>query len=375
MAKREALKKAKRIVVKVGTSTLTYPNCKLKLHRIEQLVRELADLANAGKEIVLVSSGAIAVGMDRMGLKVKPKEVPAKQALAAVGQGVLMHVYEKLFAEYGQIAAQVLLTKENSVRHHQYRHSRSALLALFDMGVIPVINENDAVSVDELKIGDNDTLSATVATLVDADLLIILSDIDGLYDANPQTHPEAKLISEVSEITPEVERIAGGAGTATGTGGMHTKIQAAKIAMSSGVPMVITSGEQDGMVRAILAGEEIGTLFPAKEQHLKVRKSWLAFGRSIEGDLVVDAGCARAMRERGSSLLPAGITAVYGEFAAGATVRVMDPEGREIARGVVNYATAELCRIRGHRSQELAGLLDTEAPEEVIHRDNMVLLA
>jgi len=373
--KREALKRAKRIVVKVGTSTLTYSNCKLKLHRIEQLVRELADLANGGREIVLVSSGAIAVGMDRMGLKNKPTEVPAKQALAAVGQGVLMHVYEKLFAEYGQTAAQVLLTKENSVRHNQYHHSRNALLALFKMGVIPVINENDAVSVDELKIGDNDTLSATVATLVDADLLIILSDIDGLYDANPQTHPEAKLIHEVREITPEIEQIAGGAGTATGTGGMFTKIQAAKISMSSGVPMVITSGEQDGMVRAILTGEEIGTLFPAKEAHLKVRKSWLAFGRSIEGDLHVDEGCARAMCQRGSSLLAAGITKVAGEFAAKASVRVLDPTGREVARGVVSYDAETLRRIKGLHSNELEQALDGQTPLAVIHRDNMVLLA
>ena len=375
MDHRARLKEAHRIVVKVGTSTITYPGGKMNLGRMEKLVRELADLRNQGREIILVSSGAIATGVNHLGLTEKPKGVPERQALAAVGQGVLMHIYETLFSEYGQTVGQVLLTKENSVRHNQYTNSRNALLALLAMGVVPVVNENDAVSVDELKIGDNDNLSAIVASLVDADLLVILSDVDGLYTANPQTDKTATRIPEVAEITPDIERLAGGAGSALATGGMHTKIEAAKIARSAGVTLVIAHGQQDGAVRAVVSGEDIGTLFPAKEAHLKARKSWLAFGRHIEGDLIVDAGCERAMREKGSSLLAAGLVGVEGDFAARSTVRVLNGEGQEIARGIVNYGAEDLRTIAGCRTAEIAAKLPDAAHDEVIHRDNMVLMA
>ncbi|MGP1585123.1 MAG: glutamate 5-kinase [Schwartzia sp. (in: firmicutes)] len=372
--KRAGLKEAKRIVVKVGTSTITYPTGKMNLSRMENLVRELTDLANQGREILLVTSGAIAVGMDRMGKKKRPKAIPERQALAAVGQGALMHAYGSLFAAYGKTAGQVLLTRENSLRHHQYTNSRNALKAMLAMGVLPVINENDAVAVDEVKIGDNDTLSATVATLVDADVLILLSDVDGLYTANPQTDREARLLSEVREITPEIEALAGGAGSAAGTGGMRTKIEAAKMAMSAGVTMVIARGEEDGVIRAILRGEAVGTLFPAKEAHLKARKSWLAFGRHIAGDLVVDDGCAAAMLTGGKSLLAAGLVSAEGDFGERSTVRVLTLAGREIARGIVNYDAASLRKIAGHRTKELAEVLPGAAFDEVIHRDNMVLM-
>ena len=220
MFKRNEIKNAVRVVVKIGTSTLTYNNGKLNLFRIEKLVRELADLANQGKEIILVTSGAVGAGLDRLGSTERPKTIPEKQAVAAIGQGILMHMYEKLFAEYGQIVAQVLLTRENSVKHKLYINSRNTLLTLLKMGVIPVINENDAIAIDELKIGDNDTLSATVATIVDADLLIILSDIEGVFTANPQNDPTAQLIEEITDITPEIEELAGGAGSKLGTGGI-----------------------------------------------------------------------------------------------------------------------------------------------------------
>lgn len=374
MESREELKKARRIVVKVGTSTLTHATGKLNLCRMERLVREITDLMNQGREVILVTSAAVAVGMDRMGLRDKPAEIPAKQALAAVGQGMLMHIYEKLFAEYGQTAAQILLTKENSVRHNQYANSRNALLELLHMGVVPVINENDAVAVDELKIGDNDTLSAVVATIVDADALIILSDIEGVYTANPQSDKTATLLSEIEEITPEIERMAGGAGSKLGTGGMYTKIQAAKIAMNAGVAMIIAAGSQDGVLRHIMDGQVIGTHFPAKESHLKVRKSWLAFGKRITGEIVVDAGCEHAMLEHGSSLLAAGIVSVEGDFHAGNTVRVLSLEAREIARGIVNYDMTALQKIIGRQTAEFSTLLDGEIHEEVIHRDNMVLM-
>ena len=371
---RAGLKEAKRIVVKVGTSTITYPTGKMNLGRMEKLVRELTDLANQGREIVLVTSEAIAVGMDRMGKKKRPRSIPQRQALAAVGQGALMHAYGSLFAAYGRMAGQVLLTKENSRRHHQYTNSRNALKAMLAMGVLPVVNENDAVAVDEVKIGDNDTLSATVATLVDADVLIILSDVDGLYTANPATDKKARLISEVREITPDIEKLAGGAGSAAGTGGMRTKIEAAKIATRSGVTMVVASGEEDGVIRTVLNGEAVGTLFPAREEHLKARKSWLAFGRNIAGDLVVDDGCAEAMLTGGKSLLAAGLVSVEGAFAAKSTVRVLTQEGREIARGIVNYDAVSLRRIAGRHTDEIAAILAAPVFSEVIHRDNMVLM-
>lgn len=374
MDTRAELKKAKRIVVKVGTSTLTYATGKLNFSRIEKLIRELSDLSNQGKEIILVTSGAVGAGMDRMGLKERPKTIPEKQALAAVGQGILMHTYEKIFSEYGQTVAQVLLTRENSVKHNQYTNSRNALLTLLHMGIIPVINENDAVAVDELKIGDNDTLSAMVATLVDADVLIILSDIEGLYTANPQQDPSAVLIPEIKEITPEIEALAGGAGSKLGTGGMYTKIQAAKIAVHAGVTMLIASGSREGIVRDILDGACLGTVFLAKEAHLKVRKSWLAFGTRIAGNIHVDSGCAYAILNEGSSLLAVGITEVSGTFKKGDTVKVLSEDGQEIARGMINYDAKQLDHIIGKSTKKMRAILGESVIDEVIHRDNMILM-
>lgn len=373
MNARARLREAKRIVVKVGTSTLTHPSGGMNLHRMEHLVREVIDEANQGKDILLVSSGAIAAGMNTLGLKERPANIPARQALAAIGQGALLHIYEKLFHEYGRTMAQILLTKENAARHHQYMNSRNALLALLGMNVIPVINENDAVAVDEIKIGDNDNLSAVVAALVDADALIILSDIDGVYTANPRTDSSAVLISEIPEITPAIERLAGGAGSTQGTGGMQTKIEAAKIAQNAGVTMVIARGDEDGIVRSILYGEEIGTLFPAREAHLRTRKSWLAFGQRLMGEIAVDEGCILAMR-RGASLLAVGVTDVYGEFSAGDTIRVLSPDGQEIARGIAAYDAADIARLMGHQTADFPALVADAAHEEIIHRDNMVLM-
>ena len=259
---REKLKFARRIVIKVGTSTLAHGDSgKLNLYRIEHLIREIADLHNAGKEIIFVSSGAIAAGIGKMNLKAKPQTIPENQALAAIGQGVLMHIYEKFFAEYGLTMGQILLTKNNATDEHARENSRNSLMALLRMGAIPVINENDAVAVDEIKIGDNDNLSAIVAVLTDAEVLIILTDIDGLYDGNPKVNPNAKLIHEVGEITSDIERNAGGAGTKLGTGGMFTKIQAAKIAVKNNITMLIINGQEIGNLRRALNGEEIGTVF------------------------------------------------------------------------------------------------------------------
>ena len=373
MNTREQIKDAKRIVVKVGTSTLLYPNGKINLYRIEHLARELSDLASQGREVILVTSGAIGAGMVRMGLSERPDSMQEKQALASVGQVLLMHLYDKFFTEYGQVAGQVLLTKENFANHNQYINARNTLMAMLKSGIIPVINENDAVTVAEVKIGDNDTLSATVAAIVDADVLIILSDIDGVYDANPQTHPEARLLSEIKEITSAVEAMAGGAGSAVGTGGMATKIEAAKIATAAGVTMFIASGGENGMLGRIIAGEDVGTVFPPKDAHLRARKGWLAFGKRISGILVVDEGCVKALK-RGSSLLAAGILATEGEYSAGRTVRVLTADYQEIARGTIAYDASAVAKIKGRKTSDFTDILDGEIHDEVIHRDNMVLM-
>ena len=372
---RATLKDANRIVIKVGSSTITYGNGKRNFSRIDRLAREIADLANQGKEIILVSSGAVAVGVDRLGLPAKPKTIPGKQAAAAVGQGVLMHTYEKIFAEYGQIVAQVLLTRVDSVDRHRYTNSRNTFLALLEHKVIPIVNENDVVAIDELKIGDNDNLSALVAGIVDADLLIILSDIDGLYTANPQKDPHAKLVNEVTDITPEIEASAGDAGSKVGTGGMFTKIQAAKMATSSGINMIIASGEEKDAISRILEGEEIGTLFVSRENRLQFRKRWLAFGARLAGKIVVDDGCAKAVRKAGGcSILPAGITDVEGEFEAGNTISVVNKAGHELARGLSNYSSEDLDLIKGAKTSEIENILGHKHFDEVIHRDDLVIL-
>lgn len=374
-ASREALKKAKRIVIKVGTSTITYANGKRNFSHIDRLAREISDLQNQGKEMILVTSGAVAVGVDRMGLPGKPKTIPGKQAAAAVGQGVLMHTYEKFFADYGQIVAQVLITKTEAIDRHRYTNTRNTFMELMRQRVIPIVNENDVVALDELKIGDNDNMSALVAGIVDADLVIILSDVDGLYTANPQTHPDAVIVPEVAEITPEIEASAGGVGSARGTGGMATKIQAAKAATSSGIHLVIASGTEKNAITRVLQGEELGTLFVSRENRLQFRKRWLAFGAKIAGSIVVDDGCAKAIRKAGGcSILPAGVFAVQGEFLPGSTVSVIDKDAHELARGLVHYSSAELEQIKGCNSGEIANILGHKNFDEVIHRDDLVIL-
>lgn len=374
-ASREALQKAKRIVIKVGTSTITYANGKRNFSQIDRLAREISDLQNQGKEMILVTSGAVAVGVDRMGLPGKPKTIPGKQAAAAVGQGVLMHTYEKFFADYGQIVAQVLITKTEAIDRHRYTNTRNTFMELMRQRVIPIVNENDVVALDELKIGDNDNMSALVAGIVDADLVIILSDVDGLYTANPQTHPDAVIVPEVAEITPEIEASAGGVGSARGTGGMATKIQAAKAATSSGIHLVIASGTEKNAITRVLQGEELGTLFVSRENRLQFRKRWLAFGAKIAGSIVVDDGCAKAIRKAGGcSILPAGVFAVQGEFLPGSTVSVIDKDAHELARGLVHYSSAELEQIKGCNSGEIAKILGHKNFDEVIHRDDLVIL-
>lgn len=372
---RSVLQKARRIVVKVGSSTITYANGKRNFSQIDRLAREISDLQNQGKQMVLVTSGAVAVGVDRMGLPCKPQTIPGKQAAAAVGQGVLMHTYEKIFADYGQIVAQVLITKTEAIDRHRYTNTRNTFMELMQQGVIPIVNENDVVALDELKIGDNDNMSALVGGIIDADLVIILSDVEGLYTANPQTHPDAELVSTVLEITPETEASAGGVGSSRGTGGMATKLQAAKAATSSGIQLVIASGTEKNAISRILQGEVIGTLFVSRENRLQFRKRWLAFGSQLQGCLVVDDGCAKAIRKAGGcSILPAGICAVEGSFQTGSTVSVVDKDKHELARGMVHYSSEELEQIKGCKSADIEEILGHKNYDEVIHRDDLVIL-
>ncbi len=365
-------KNIKRIVVKVGSSTLSYPHGRLNITQMERLVRELADLQNRGMEVILVSSGAQGAGIGKMGLSRRPKTIPEKQAAAAIGQGLLMHMYEKLFSEYGITVAQVLLTREDIMDRKRFLNARNALNALLKMDTIPIINENDTIAVEEIRFGDNDALSALVASLIEAELLIILSDIAGLYTGNPATDKDATLIPLVTEINEDIENTAGGSGSRLGTGGMVTKLQAAKVAMNSGFPMIIARGGEKRIIRRIIDGEQLGTLFLPRENRLHSKKRWIAFGSSIQGKLVIDSGAMKAITEEGKSLLPSGILSIEGNFEIGNTVSVFH-EGKEIGRGIVNYSSLEIDIIKGKKTREIARMLGYKDFDEVIHRDNFAL--
>jgi glutamate 5-kinase len=372
LSRRKNLKDCRRVVVKLGTSTLTYSNGQLNLRRIERLVREMADLHNRGMEVLLVSSGAIGVGANRMGYKKIPKTMPEKQALAAIGQGALIQLYEKLFSEYNKIVAQVLLTRGDLDERLRYLNATNALLAILELGVIPIINENDTVVVEEIKFGDNDTLSALVASIVDADLLIILSDVDGLYDSDPRVNQEARLQSEVDEITEAMVENSKNRGSSFSSGGMLTKLKAARICMAVGIPMVIANSNRENVVRGIMDGKEIGTLFIPREEKLQARKKWIAFGTLPQGQVLIDAGAEVALLQKGKSLLPSGVIAVEGDFDRGTVVAVTTKDDkREIARGMVNYSADEIRMIAGKKSSEIEKILQDKDYDEVIHRNNL----
>ncbi|OFI05347.1 glutamate 5-kinase 1 [Clostridium acetireducens DSM 10703] len=368
------IKNIKRVVVKIGTSTLTYSNGLLNLNRIELLVRQLSDLHNRGIEIILVSSGAIGAGIGKLGLNSKPKTIPEKQAAAAIGQGILLHMYEKVFSEYSKTIAQILLTREDMMDRTRFLNARNALFTLLDKDIIPIINENDAIVVDEIKFGDNDTLSSLVSSLVEADLLIILSDIDGLYDCDPHTNKSAKLFDLIEKITPEIEKMAGGAGSNLGTGGMATKIKAGKIATSSGTDMVIVNGSRNNILQSVLDGENVGTWFKSKNAPLAAKKRWIAFNSNIKGNLIVDKGACEALCSCQKSLLASGILSIEGTFDKGESVSIKDENNKELARGLVNYNSKELNLIKGLKSCEFESKINHNDYDEVIHKNNLVLM-
>jgi len=366
----------KRMVIKIGTNLLTGKRA-FEGHVMEEVVKEVCELKRTHAiDIVIVSSGAVGCGMQTLGLDKRPVSLPEKQAVAAVGQARLMHYYETLFQTYGKglTTAQVLLTQADLDSRQNYLNVRNTLNTLFAIGtVIPIINENDSTATEELKFGDNDTLAAKIAAKINAGLLVILTDVEGLYDKNP-LEAEAHLISDVEQITPDIEAVAGGAGSIAATGGMRTKIQAAKIATAAGVDCVITSGHQKQAIHRVLTGEAPRTrFFPAKVA-LSHRKRWIAFGRSTSGTIYVDGGARNAVINRGKSLLPAGITGIEGKFSAGAAVRVVDESGALIARGLVNYDSDSLRAIQGKKSAAIAGILGRKDFDEAIHRNNMVVL-
>lgn len=371
----QRLQLAKRIVIKVGTSTLTHRTGKLNLNLMERLVRQLADLHNQGKEVVLVTSGAVGAGMGRLGIETKPASIMENQALAAIGQALLMQVYEKLFSEYGKIVAQVLLTRTDVSDRKRYLNSRNTILTLLNYRVIPVINENDTVATEELKykFGQNDCLSALVAGLIEADLLILLSDIDGLFTADPHQDSSATLIPIVTEINSEIIRMAGGAGSALGTGGMKTKIEAAQMATAAGSSMIIMNGANPSQIQKIFMGEPVGTVFLSNQPLFTSRKHWIAYGPPLNGELTVDDGAEQALLKHGKSLLPSGIVAIRGEFDEGDLLKIVNQKGEELGRGLTNYGHEPLIKIRGKKSTEIEKILGYKVTDEIIHRDNLVI--
>jgi len=366
-----------RLVVKLGTSVLTAGTDRLHRPYMVDLARQVAALRAAGWQICLVSSGAVAAGRERLAASPQQRAratVPLKQMFAAVGQSRLMHLYEQLFELYGLQVAQALLTRDDLRDRRRYLNARNTLTLCLERGIVPIVNENDAVVTAEIRVGDNDNLSAMVAGLVDADLLLILTDIAGLYSADPRGDPSAQLISEVAEIDERIWAIAGGAGSARGTGGMRTKIQAAELATRSGTPVVIASGAEPDVILRVAGGERVGTRFLSAASRLDSRRRWLLAETARHSRIVVDAGAAAALREHGSSLLPAGVFAVEGEFDRGQTVRIFGPDTREVARGLTQYRSTDLRIIAGLRSTQIAETLGYDYGPAVVHRDDMIVL-
>ncbi|WP_281981722.1 glutamate 5-kinase [Azonexus hydrophilus] len=370
---RSRLASAKRLVVKVGSALVTSNGNGLDLAAIDSWARQIAALREQGREVILVSSGAVACGVQRLGWGRRPKTVHEKQAAAAVGQAGLVEVYEAAFSKHGLHTAQILLTHDDLADRKRYLNARATLNTLLGLGVIPIINENDTVITDEIKFGDNDTLGALVANLLEADALIILTDQQGLYTADPRKDPAATLIQEASAGDPTLEAMAGGAGSRVGTGGMITKVIAAKRAARSGADTVIASGHENDPILRLAAGEALGTLLVAQTPPLAARKQWLADHLQLAGRLVLDDGAVKALKS-GKSLLPVGVSAVDGEFERGAAVACIAPDGHEIARGLANYGSGEARLIARKATHEIEGILGYIDEPEMIHRDNLILV-
>ena len=367
----------RRVVVKVGTALLTHSSNRLNVQTIATLVKQIAQLHLQGSEMLLVTSGAVAAGHHVLGIDPAGKDVPFRQVLAAAGQGRLMHVYEQLFDSHGIPVAQALLTRRDLSDRVGYLNIRNTLMSLLKLRVVPIINENDVVAVDELGgevFGDNDNLSAMVANFVDADLLIMLGEIEGLYTADPHRDPAARLIPRVERMDGQVEALGGASWDEKGRGGMTTKLEAAKLATASGVNVVIAGGRIPDVLALLAAGKQIGTLFPASSTKMESRKRWMLSGLSNKGEIKVDDGAAHALLDNNRSLLPAGIKEVTGAFDRGDIVTIVDSNGSEVAAGIANYDSVDLAKIGGVNSARIGELLGHQYGEEAIHRNNMVVL-
>ncbi|MDA8085728.1 MAG: glutamate 5-kinase [Nitrospiraceae bacterium] len=364
-----------RLIVKIGSNILSAREGGLDEGRMRSLAADICLVSGEGNEVVVVSSGAIAAGVGKLGLKKKPSDIRLKQAAAAVGQTQLMWLYEKLFREKDKKVAQILLTRDVFTDRVRYINARNTIFTLIGLGVIPVINENDTVSMDEIRFGDNDQLAALVASLLEADRLVILSDVEGLFTADPRHDHQSKLIPVVSGITAEIEKLAGGAGSPVGTGGMYSKVMAAKKAMSAGITVNIINGKKKGLLPELIHGRPCGTEFRPGNGKLPARKGWIAYGLKAKGRLVIDEGAKEAILTRGKSLLPSGITQVEGIFDRGDPVYLVSLSGQRLAKGLSNYSSGEIERIKGRRSSEISATLGYTYSDEVVHRDNLVVVA
>lgn len=363
----------KRVVLKIGTSVLLDANGRVSRAKADTFARQVGAVRDMGIEAIIVSSGAIACGMEITGMSRKPKDIARKQALASVGQIVLMKLWMEAFATVGLTVSQILLTHEDTKSRSRCLNVMNTIDTLLKMGIVPVINENDTLSFTEIKFGDNDNLSALIAQITDADLLFLLSDIDGLYDRDPKKHPNARLIKVVKKVDEEIESLAEGTKSEKSIGGMVSKLEAAKKAGHYGIATRIVRGDEANVVPRVLRGEEIGTLFLAKRR-LNRKQCWIAYAFKAKGRLLVDEGAEKALRLQGKSLLPSGITGVEGEFSRGECVEVGARDGNMVARGIVNYSSSDITKIKGSKSVEIEKRLGYKYTEEVIHRDNMVLL-
>ncbi|MFC0708707.1 glutamate 5-kinase [Azorhizophilus paspali] len=371
---RDKVTAARRWVVKIGSALLTADGRGLDRSSMAVWVEQMVALREAGVELVLVSSGAVAAGMSQLGWNARPKAIHELQAAAAVGQMGLVRAWESSFAEHSRHTAQILLTHDDLSDRKRYLNARSTLRTLLDFGVVPVINENDTVVTDEIRFGDNDTLAALVANLVEADLLVILTDRDGMFDADPRNNPDAKLIFEARADDPRLDGAAGSSGGALGRGGMQTKLRAARLAARSGAHTVIIGGRIERVLDRLKAGDRLGTLLAPEQGMLAARKQWLAGHLQMRGTLVLDAGAVAALTHHHRSLLPVGVKSVVGNFRRGEMVVCVDQEGHEIARGLVNYSSAEAQRIAGHPSEQIEQLLGYVDEPELVHRDNLILV-
>ena len=367
------LKDIRRIVIKIGSRVLASSTRGLNTQRIRRITKEIASLRQEGYEVVVVSSGAIVAGMKELGLSNKPKGIPLKQAAAAIGQSKLIQMYERNFSKFGIKAAQILLTRDDITDRRRFLNARNTLITLLSYGVVPVINENDTVAIDEIKFGDNDLLSGLVTNVIDADLLIILSDIEGLFTADPSIHPGAKLIPVVEEITKDIETIAGDSKSIEGTGGMASKVETAKRASGYGIPAIIMNGKRQGLLVKALKGFDVGTIFLPNKSRLTSRKHWIASALPTSGHLILDKGAKDALMLRGRSLLPSGISDIKGHFEAGDAVTCEDEHGKVFAKGLTNYNSREIVKIRGKKTGEIEAILGYKDYDEVIHRDNLVV--